>query len=384
MNVRYGLFAAVVSCVMYSPLFAQLKLQVDRQSGDLTFTGVDSTAVNFAGYTILSDRNTLTRSNWNGLRDTEADWVEAGLAVNDVLSELNENLNPLVGAIVDDSTSFDLGSSVYNSAAVLAGLPLGEDVEEGDLSLIYFDQIQGQTFEGVVEFTGEKIFNNIGITVDLADGKAYLENESPQASLTITGYLIESASGGTLNTGAGFTGLGGGFDSPTTPNGDDLGEIDSTGTGQALASSTAVNTLGIDLGVVVDPSSLAAAFEDLSISFILEGTGAVSQEGFVKYINVPALGLTGDYNGDGTVNIADYTVWRDNLGADESVLLGPGDGSGTVDAGDYTEWKTNFGATVNPGAQVGTATIPEPSSWLVTILALCGCVGASVRSNRQK
>lgn len=383
MNVRFSMLAAVVSCVICSPLFAQLKLEVNRQSGDLTFTGVDSTAVDFSAYVIQSASDTLTRANWNGLRDTEADWVESGLPVDDVLSELNENDNPAVGSIVNDTITFDLGSGVYDSSALLATLDLGEDVEDNDITLGYFDQIQEASFAGVVEFTGEKIFNNIGITVDLADGKAYIENESPQASLTITGYIIESISGGTLNAGAGFTGLGGGFDSPTTPNGDDLGEIDSTGTGQALASSTAIDTLGIDLGVVVDPSSLADAFEDLTVSFILDGIGEVSQDGFVKYINVPDLGLTGDYNGDGTVNIADYTVWRDNLGADESVLQGPGDGSGTVDAGDYTEWKNNFGAVAPAaGALVGTARVPEPTAVGIIALALLGGVALRVNNKR--
>ena len=40
-----------------------------------------------------------------------------------------------------------------------------------------------------------------------------------------------------------------------------------------------------------------------------------------------SVGLAGDYNGNGTVDAADYVVWRDNLGAaDESALNGNGDG----------------------------------------------------------
>ncbi len=50
----------------------------------------------------------------------------------------------------------------------------------------------------------------------------------------------------------------------------------------------------------------------------------------------------GDYNGDGNVDAADYTVWRDNLGS-TSNLDADGDGSGTVDAADYTVWTSNFG-----------------------------------------
>lgn len=68
----------------------------------------------------------------------------------------------------------------------------------------------------------------------------------------------------------------------------------------------------------------------------------------------------GDFNGDGTINLADYTVWRDNLGGDEAELAeGTGDGSTVVDSGDYDLWKTNFGLTVSAGV-VGSATITAP------------------------
>ena len=57
-------------------------------------------------------------------------------------------------------------------------------------------------------------------------------------------------------------------------------------------------------------------------------------------------GLDGDYNDDGTVNFADYTVWRDHLG-DTVDLTADGDHSGVVDIGDYEVWKNNFGAVAS-------------------------------------
>lgn len=54
--------------------------------------------------------------------------------------------------------------------------------------------------------------------------------------------------------------------------------------------------------------------------------------------------LIGDYNGDNSVNIADYTVWRDNLGASVAAGSGAdGSGDGTVGPEDYDLWKENFG-----------------------------------------
>src|SRR5690606_30966986 len=54
------------------------------------------------------------------------------------------------------------------------------------------------------------------------------------------------------------------------------------------------------------------------------------------------LALAGDFNGNGVVDVADYVVWRNNLGADESILNGGGDNSGSVDVGDYVLWKSQF------------------------------------------
>ncbi|HEY4234482.1 MAG TPA: hypothetical protein VGM76_13700, partial [Lacipirellulaceae bacterium] len=58
--------------------------------------------------------------------------------------------------------------------------------------------------------------------------------------------------------------------------------------------------------------------------------------------------LNGDFNHDGTVDAADYTVWRDSLGSTFN-LAADGNGNGMIDAGDYGVWTGHFG-TVLPGA----------------------------------
>jgi len=56
----------------------------------------------------------------------------------------------------------------------------------------------------------------------------------------------------------------------------------------------------------------------------------------------------GDYNRNGIVDAADYTVWRNNLGMTPATFAdGDGSGNGVVDGADYTIWKQNFGATGN-------------------------------------
>lgn len=83
--------------------------------------------------------------------------------------------------------------------------------------------------------------------------------------------------------------------------------------------------------------------------------------------NLTAGVSTGDYNGDGFVNAADYTVWRDNFGATVTAgTLADGDGSGEIDNGDYTVWTSNFG--LGTTSSFSTA-VPEPASLLLLLLA---------------
>jgi serralysin len=77
--------------------------------------------------------------------------------------------------------------------------------------------------------------------------------------------------------------------------------------------------------------------------------------------------LAGDYNEDGTVDAADYAVWRDSLGISGTGLAADGSRNGLIDAADYDIWKNNFGATSGSGlpAQGG---VPEPSGFMLLLL----------------
>jgi len=76
----------------------------------------------------------------------------------------------------------------------------------------------------------------------------------------------------------------------------------------------------------------------------------------------------GDFNGDGTVDTADYTVWRDNLGASvDAFTSGDANGDTVVDAADWQIWQQNFGLTAN---MVAATLVPEPSTVLMFGLAI--------------
>jgi len=74
------------------------------------------------------------------------------------------------------------------------------------------------------------------------------------------------------------------------------------------------------------------------------------------------LELPGDFNHDGIVDAADYTVWEDTLGQTGSGLIADGDGNHVVDIADYEIWTKYFGNRSSSGVGAA-ATIPEPASW---------------------
>jgi hypothetical protein len=67
--------------------------------------------------------------------------------------------------------------------------------------------------------------------------------------------------------------------------------------------------------------------------------------------------VPGDYNGDGSVDAADYVVWRKN----------PADFGG--DPAGYTTWHTNFGSG-GVGSGLGASAVPEPSALVLAVAAL--------------
>ncbi len=90
--------------------------------------------------------------------------------------------------------------------------------------------------------------------------------------------------------------------------------------------------------------------------------------------------LAGDYNGDGNVDAADYTVWRDSVNQQVTpYTAADGNGDGQIDVQDQQVWAANYGATiVGFGQNSASTSVPEPSA--IVLLLWLIALGASLLS----
>jgi uncharacterized protein YkwD len=103
----------------------------------------------------------------------------------------------------------------------------------------------------------------------------------------------------------------------------------------------------------------------------------------VKVDYLALAGLLGDYNGDGTIDAADYTVWRDAFETGGTLLNDPTGGIASED--DYNYWRANFGMMLGSGSggsQAALASVPEPSTLVLAGLLLLGFFSSRNRAAR--
>jgi hypothetical protein len=85
-------------------------------------------------------------------------------------------------------------------------------------------------------------------------------------------------------------------------------------------------------------------------------------------LGVDAGAPTGDYNSDGVVDAADYTLWRDHQGAPSGTL--PNDTTGEpIGPAQYALWRANYGA-IPTGPTPEATPAPEPAGLLLLVVGL--------------
>jgi hypothetical protein len=135
--------------------------------------------------------------------------------------------------------------------------------------------------------------------------------------------------------------------------------------GRDVVASVMAHEIGHNLGLnhtangganLMSPSGTSEQLDQTQINTVFDATN------FVKLL---PTSLPGDFNNDGIVDAADYTVWRNGLG-------------GQYTAAQYNDWKTNFGksrngagASLHPsglGATGSASVVPEPGTAFVVLV----------------
>ncbi|MEN1680246.1 MAG: sulfatase-like hydrolase/transferase [Planctomycetota bacterium] len=121
-----------------------------------------------------------------------------------------------------------------------------------------------------------------------------------------------------------------------------------------------------DVFSILEAGAVDGVFDQLDTVELAGGLALTAQYSPTR-VSLVVGGVLGDYNHDGTVDAADFTVWRDTLGSTE-LLSADGNRDGRVDLGDYLLWRSQLGETASPlHASTG---VPEPSGGLIAVACL--------------
>jgi hypothetical protein len=139
-------------------------------------------------------------------------------------------------------------------------------------------------------------------------------------------------------------------------------EYDFSVTGTSADFDMFDNIIGIPDGI-----------RSFDLTFISGGTPSATGTIYVDDISaslVTSNSVAGDYNRDGIVDAADYTVWRSMSGQTGVGLAADGNSDGQVNHLDYDVWTANFGNTAGAGSSAQAARIPEPSTTLLVLIGV--------------
>ena len=308
-----------------------------RFGGDLTNNAaIDYLSNTFGPGQLIVDGNFHNEST--GTITGEARIDVSGTFTNQGAMNLNEGAVEIRGAFVNDT-----GGSVLTTEEAITTFfdsveHNGDPIETAAGSFIEFlgpySGAGNFTGGGLVRFEDTVDLGNSTASVSFAGGVslASVATTTLEIGGLLSGEFDQFLVGGNIEIdGDLIVSLTNGF----TPSLGDVFEI-----------ITAANVLGQFDGVFLPGSGYELVYSATAVQLV-----ATSD-------------LSGDYNNDGVVDAADYTVWRDNEGAPAGTLLNDADG-GMIGQAQYDTWVANFGASLPSPS----ATIPEPAAGLLVVAA---------------
>jgi T5SS/PEP-CTERM-associated repeat protein len=264
-------------------------------------------------------------------------------------------------ATVTGSVFVNSSSSIFLGDASRMELPTGQAITlEGELEVRGGPTLAAEIDADVVNDAGVfRLYDanaNRGLTM-LADSEMFVDNATVDSLDQIGGSIHFS-----LRSALDFDDL---FIVETATFGPNATFVVSLENGYSPAAGATFPIFGSGSTITGGPNfDFTAAVLPSGLSWAVAfGPGSLG----LAVVSVPVL--AGDYNSDGFVNAADYTLWRDNVGAAAGTL--PNDpAGGVIGNAQYTQWAANYGASGNTTAVSAATSVPEPSAAVLLLLAV--------------
>jgi hypothetical protein len=198
--------------------------------------------------------------------------------------------------------------------------------------------------------------------VSVFDGGKFAPGTSP-GQVTISSTYTQT-DGSTLLAELGGTSKGAQYDSLAV-----TGAANLDGTLDVSLINGFVPSSGNSFEVLHANGGITGAFSQVSLPPLGAGLAwNVVYSNVSVTLQVNASIVPGDYNHNGIVDTADYTIWRDTLGSTTDLRANGDDtgaSAGKIDQADYAIWKSNFGSHSGSGSSSNSA-VPEPATmWML-------------------
>lgn len=341
-----------------------------------------NTTFTMTGGTIDTGRNFLL-----GNAGSATDNGATGIVGNQSGGTITTTLNFVVADTKGESTYNLSGGSIVANGQVVVGrqttsLRSGTMNQTGGNVTAALGITIGNAQDPNTALWGTGVYNVSGgtITTNQTTGTALTIGTQGAGTLRVIGddAVIDVNGNATINAGGGAQGTL----AFQLEAGDLLSRIDVSGNATfnagailafdtSLASPTQTSYELLTATDVIDNGLVFNAPAGWSFDIITGGNGEI-----LRAVQTGPVGVPGDYNGNGTVDAADYVLWR-NGGPLQNEVNNPG----TVSQEDYTEWRARFGNTSGSGSSLNGVQVPEPAVATFLLVGLVGMV--SRRASRD-
>jgi hypothetical protein len=325
----------------------------------------------------VSVQTTLARTPINNVADRGTPGVvpgggaSAGLTISEIMYDpaSSEGAWEWVELYNNTGAAINFGGTPYvfddddESSMVAANITSGS-IAQGGIGVLFNASGSGNTLANVQAAWGNSVnfipvnqwtdLSNSGDVVAVWSSLASYQAEtqsamSPRRTTThaaaTVAYNSTASAGWPTNNNAGSIFLANLTSNPAAPSSWSRSDSNNASAPQAL------------LGEVVDSPG-----------------GDVGSPGFVPGV---VASLTGDYNGNGVVDMADYVLWR--YAMQNGTALPHDTTPASVSNADYDLWRANFGQTGGAGSFANLARVPEPAGEALGVLLVIAVIGRTRR-----